>query len=117
MLVYAATTAGLMRSEDAGGSWQPVFAAPAATTMVHVTPQGTIFAFVVGRGLMRATETALDWTVLRKEFGRYVVRHMAVDPAAAHRLFAVTDNSEVIVSEDGGMTWADLHSQYIDAQP
>ncbi len=116
-VVYAATTAGLMRSEDAGGSWQPVFAAPAATTMVHVTPQGTIFAFVVGRGLMRATETALDWTVLRKEFGRYVVRHMTVDPAAANRLFAVTDNSEVIVSEDGGLTWADLHSQYIDAQP
>lgn len=116
-MVYAATTAGLMRSEDGGGSWQPVFAAPAATTMVHVTPQGTIFAFVVGQGLVRATESALEWTVLHNAFGRYVVRHLAVDPAAANRLFAVTDNSEVIASEDGGVTWAALHSQYIDAQP
>lgn len=48
---------------------------------------------------------------------RYVVRHLAVDPSATNRLFTVTDNSEVIASEDGGLTWAALHSRYIDAQP
>lgn len=116
-VVYAATTTGLWRSENGGGSWQPVFAASSATTMVHVTPQGTIFAFVVGKGLVRATESALDWTTLHKDFGRYVVRHIAVDPTAVNRLFAVTDNSEVIASEDGGLTWAALHSQYITEPP
>lgn len=116
-VVYAATTSGLMRSEDAGSSWQSAFAPQAATTLVHVTPDGAIYTFVVGQGLLRATEPALDWTTLHRSFGRYVVRHIAVDPAAADHLFAVTDNSEVLASEDGGKTWAALHSQYIDAQP
>lgn len=116
-VVYAATSTGLWRSEDAGGSWQPIFAASAATTMVHVTPRAMIYSFVVGQGLVRAEEPSLEWTTLHKEFGRYVVRHMAVDPAAANRLFAVTDNSEVLTSEDGGSAWAALHSRYIDAQP
>jgi hypothetical protein len=80
--------------------------------MVHVTPQGTIYAYGVDSGLMRATEPSLDWTLVHRSFGRYVLLHLAVDPADASRLFAVTDNNEVIASEDGGLSWASLHSRY-----
>ena len=110
-VVYAATAQGIMRSADAGKSWQSAQAADSAATMVHVTPQGTIYTYSVGQGLMRATEPSLDWTLIHRNFGRYVLLHFAVDPADANRLFAVTDNSEVIVSEDGGLIWSDLRSQ------
>ena len=110
-VVYAATDEGVMQSADAGKSWQSAQAADSAATMVHVTPQGTIYTYSVGQGLMRATEPSLDWTLVHRNFGRYVLLHFAVDPADADRLFAVTDNSEVIVSEDGGLIWSDLRSR------
>jgi photosystem II stability/assembly factor-like uncharacterized protein len=84
--------------------------------MVHVTPQGTIYAYGVDSGLMRATEPSLDWTLVHRSFGRYVLLDLAVDPADASRLFAVTDNNQVLASEDGGRTWFDLRSR-ITAPP
>jgi photosystem II stability/assembly factor-like uncharacterized protein len=111
-IVYAATAEGIMRSFDAGESWEPAKAAKSVATMVHVTPQGTIYAYGVDSGLMRATEPSLDWMLVHRSFGRYVLLHLAVDPADASRLFAVTDNNEVIASEDGGLSWTHLHSRY-----
>jgi photosystem II stability/assembly factor-like uncharacterized protein len=109
--IYAASAKGVWRSADAGGSWRTVYSATNATTMVHVTPEGTLFAFVAGEGLIRATEPSLDWTPVRGDLGRYALLHLAVDPADANRLFAVTDNSQVIASEDSGMTWTSVQSR------
>lgn len=110
-ILYAGTQTGLQRSGDGGRSWKAE--SDRTTTMVHVTRDGTIYAFVVGVGLMRATEKDLKWQVLGKGLGEDYILHLAADPADHERLYAITVNprsrtSNVIASRDGGATWAGL---------
>ena len=110
-VLYAATRTGLQRSTDGGQSWQTD--SYRTTTVVYVTRGGTIYAFVVGTGLMRAVEKDIEWQVLNNDFGEHYVVHFAADPADQQRLYAVTLHSQthaqnVIASRDGGSTWTRL---------
>ncbi len=105
--LYAATEAGLLISEDGGQSWRDAFLLRRPVTMVETTPDGGVYAFVVGAGLMRATEPDLDWTPLGDGgFGDGYVLHLAVDPTDGQKLYAVTHEGDVLASRDGGQTWA-----------
>ena len=57
-IVYAATEDGLVVSRDGAASWQQPILAGVPVTTVELTSDGTIYAFVPGRGLLRATEAA-----------------------------------------------------------
>ena len=110
-VLYAGTRTGLQRSTDGGRSWQTN--SYRTTTMVYVTRGGTIYAFVVGTGLMRAVEKDIEWHVLNNDFGDDAIVHFAADPADQQRLYAVTLHSQtraqrVIASRDGGSTWTRL---------
>ncbi len=76
--------------------------------MVQTAPDGTVYAFIVGSGLMKSPGASLDWGPLNNEFGEGVLLHLAVDPADPKRMFAVTEQSEVLTSTDGGTTWRPL---------
>jgi photosystem II stability/assembly factor-like uncharacterized protein len=106
--LYAATQNGLLQSSDAGKSWKRHLDRP--TTMAHVTHEGTVYAFVVGMGLVRASEKNLVWRVVGKGFGDRILLHLAGDPRDSQRLYAVAHNSKtrtqgVITSRDGGEQW------------
>lgn len=86
------------------------------TTMVHVTRDGTVYAFMVGTGLVRASERNLAWRVLGKVFGDEYLLHFAADPRDPNRLYAVTYNSRtraqgVIASRNGGLSWTQLGAE------
>lgn len=87
--VYAATGGGLKVSRDAGKTWRPghLFTPPA--TMVHATPDGTVYAFVLGQGLITAKEPSLTWAPVSDAFGPHALVHMATDPSDPHRLYGV----------------------------
>lgn len=106
--VYAATEDGLMVSRDAARSWQPILAGAPVTT-VELTSDGTIYAFMPGRGLLRATETAPDFKTLGEgpDPAGYIL-HLAVDQQAPARMVAVTGTSAIVVSSDAGAKWAVL---------
>lgn len=112
--VYAATRSGLVVSTDGGRQWRRAHESAQPATMVHVSPDGTIHAFIVGTGLVRAQEGRLDWTALGDGPGGDVVLHLAVTADAQQRtLYAVTldpgtRSQGVHVSRDGGRTWARL---------
>lgn len=106
--LFAATRYGLLLSTDSGRSWQNAGFAQRPTSMVETTADGDVYAFVVGVGLVRATESARDWTVVSREFGDRILLHFAVDPTAPDRLYAVTQHSEVLASKDGGRSWTVL---------
>jgi photosystem II stability/assembly factor-like uncharacterized protein len=113
-VLYAGTQVGLQRSRDGGRSWQAE--TDRTTTMVHVTRDGTIYAFAVGIGLMRASEEDLKWQIVGKGLGEDYIRHFAADPADQQRLYAITINSRtraanVIASRDGGTTWTRLGTE------
>jgi len=109
--LFAATQSGLQRSTDGGRTWKAE--SDRTATMVHVTRDGTVYAFMIGMGLVRAVEKNLAWQVVGKGFGDEYLLHFAADPRDPQRLYAVTFNSRtraqsVIASRDGGERWTRL---------
>jgi photosystem II stability/assembly factor-like uncharacterized protein len=105
--LYAATKSGLKRSDDAGATWQAMAFDGAAVTMVEARAGGTLFAFVAGRGLMTSSESdPATWHVLGNGLGDRALLYLAANPGDPGRLYAVTDDSRVIASVDGGLSWA-----------
>ena len=104
--LYAATRFGLWTSDDDGKAWQEASFGLDIVSMVKTEPDGTIFAFVVGQGLLQGNEADLaTWTVLNNGFGDRALVHFAVDPSNPNRMYGVTQNSEVVTSTDDGHSW------------
>ena len=111
--LYAATQHGLVRSADGGKSWDIAHTLRRPATMVHVTPAGDIYAFIVGTGLVHATERELQWRVLSQGFRDEYVLHFTIDPTDRRQLYAIAFNpgtklQTVRASHDGGATWRRL---------
>lgn len=100
--LHAATETGLLTSGDGGASWAPAHPAGAPATFVEAGPDGTIHAFVLGEGLLRAEEPGLDWTLVSEPLGGEYLLHFATDGT---RAFAVTGSGALLASDDGGATW------------
>jgi photosystem II stability/assembly factor-like uncharacterized protein len=107
-LVYAATRGGLMVSRDGAKSWQPTGPAGQPATMVQVAPDGSVYAFAFGTGLIKASGAALSWQPINTDFGRLALVHLAIDPTDPQRMFAVTNDGRILASADGGRSWAPL---------
>ena len=104
--VYAATKQGLYVSADAGASWQPLKFESEVVSTVKVGPDGSLLAFVLGKGLMKASENKPDsWTLLSNGFGEAIPLHIAIDPANPNHLALTTQENGVLESIDGGATW------------
>jgi photosystem II stability/assembly factor-like uncharacterized protein len=104
--IYAATESGLKVSRDGGTSWQPEPVATGPTSMVEVGSDGTVYAFVIGRGLISTSEDRLaDWQTLSNGFGDGYVLHLAIDPTDGDKLYAVLHDGRVMASTDGGRLW------------
>lgn len=108
--VYAGTRAGLMVSRDAGKNWRFAHSAEQPVSMVETAPGGTIYAFMVGKGLLKADESKLDWETVSSDFGQKVLLHLASDPSNPERLFAVDQDGQILASSDGGRSWQALIS-------
>ncbi len=102
--LYAATEPGLLVSRDAGKTWKSVLEG-APVSLVEVTPEGTLYAYVIGRGLVRSAEEPLSFTELGSDSGGGYLLHLAVDPTNPNRLFASTGKNRVLISTDQGRTW------------
>jgi len=103
--IYAATKGGLFMSSDGGDAWRPAYRVKRPVTMVQAAADSTLYAFVYGRGLIRATEPGLDWSLVSDGFGERYLLHLAVDPADPEKLYGVDDQGSVLASTDGGRTW------------
>jgi photosystem II stability/assembly factor-like uncharacterized protein len=112
--LYAATQSGLLKSEDGGRSWQDAYWLRQPATMVHVTPDGAVYAFVLGTGLIETLEPKLSWQTISKDgFGGDYALHFAVDPTNRSKLYAITldpqtQEQTVLASDDAGKTWVPL---------
>lgn len=103
-MLYAAKETGLSVSHDGGVSWQTLID-EAPVTMVDTAPDGTLYAFVMGRGLVSAKEEVFDFGTVSSGWGERFILHFAVDPTDPVRLFAATGANEVLMSTDAGNTW------------
>ena len=106
--VYAATKSGLLYSTDGGKTWQAGHSSQSAATLVQTGYKKELYTFIIGLGLLRSIEPALDWVLLNGNFADRYLLHLAVDPNAPQHLYAVTQKQEVLSSSDGGTTWKKL---------
>lgn len=104
--LYAATENGLLVSLDAGGSWAPLSFAGEVVSTVQTGPDKALYAFVLGRGLLKANEDKPDsWAVLFNGFGEAIPLHIAADDKDGLHLALSMQNNDVQESLDGGRTW------------
>lgn len=104
--VYAATKAGLFMSEDQGKTWTLAQFGSEPVSLVKSGSDGQLYAFVLGRGLLKANEKDIaSWTPLANGFGDGIPLHLAIDPADGNRLYLTTQDNAVLASADGGQTW------------
>lgn len=111
--LYAATQQGLLKSADGGRSWQPAHVLRRPATMVEVTHGAEVYAFVVGTGLIRASEEHLGWQIVSNGFGNKYILHFAAAPGDTRQLYAVTIDPQtrdqaILVSYDRGIIWSRL---------
>ena len=104
--LYAATQNGLFMSIDAGASWQPLAFDGDVVSMVKIGPKGALLAFVLGKGLMKASEDKPgEWTSLSNGFGESIPLHLAISSTDSKWLALTTQDNAVMESRDGGFTW------------
>ena len=102
--VYAGTAGGLMQSTDAGKTWTLLGPQGQPATMVEATADGSLYVFFAGIGLFQLPKDGKS-VALASDFGERYILHLTADPADAAHLVAVTDESAVLESQDGGKTW------------
>lgn len=105
--IYAATEGGLSVSRDGGQTWETIVDG-APVSLVEVTADGTVYAFVVGRGLVRSAEAALNFAPLSSGLSDRILLHLAVDPTDKDRIFVASHQSDILASTDGGANWTEL---------
>lgn len=102
--LYGATQVGLAISEDGGASWHIGAFGGEALSMIATGPDGVLYAYVVGRGLMRASEDKpSEWSPLSSD--PRIQLHLAIDGRDPKRMFAIAHKAGIIQSADGGKSW------------
>ena len=110
---YAATERGLLRSRDGGKSWHDAYFIRRPATMVQATADGVLYAFIIGRGLVRTVEPDLRWKTVGKISNGAYILHFAADPSVNGKMYAIaydssTKSQSLIASQDGGATWVPM---------
>lgn len=105
--LYAATMSGTMTSRDSGASWETMPGTSGMpVSMIEAGSEGRLYAFEVGTGFVTRAEDAAVWTPLANSFGEAVMLHLAIDPVDAKHIVAVMQDSALLVTRDGGQSWA-----------
>ena len=120
--LYAGTSRGLFRSDDAGSSWrisgvgmpaarvQTIAIDPVATSTLYagtLTPLG-----VPSVGIFKSTDSGATWAAINEGlsdpfsgFAPLDVAALSIDPNHPETIIAGTIDSEVFRSTDGGASW------------
>jgi photosystem II stability/assembly factor-like uncharacterized protein len=126
-------TSGLYLSTDGGMNWRSLFAGPARDFAIHASNRQTLYLGVArgsamdnspAAGLYRSTDGGQSWAhVLTTSYDQYRTRdvRIAVTPADPQTVYAYTGGFNgpnfglrVVLSTDGGVSWADRGTAEID---
>jgi photosystem II stability/assembly factor-like uncharacterized protein len=104
--VYGASERGLYVSENGGAAWTLAAFGGEVVSMVESVPGNVVYAFVLGRGLVKLDESDLSRQVtLSNDFGEAIPLHFAAHETQTGRLVLTTQNNDVLESIDAGATW------------
>ena len=73
-------------------------------------PAGTESLGEEALAALKSPDAAVNWRPVSNGFGERVLLHLAIDPGEPDRMFAVTEESRILRSTDGGKSWQPLLS-------
>ncbi len=103
--LHAATEKGLYASSDGGAHWQLSYPFRLPATLVTETPDGTLWAFVAGKGLLKLPEKSFLWAPVTNSLGTQVITSLSATRDQPERLVALNQFGRIIRSNDGGRHW------------
>lgn len=112
---------GLYRSEDAGATWNHVFANEFWIFNVLVTPSGVVYC--PGRNLWRSMDHGSTWLQITRFTGDRVIVGLEVNPHDERTMWISTvtwdssSNGAVYKTSDGGATWQEITGNLPYAKP
>ena len=106
--LFAATSAGIRVSTDGGKNWGAIPGDLPAPTSAVAMLNNHLYAYVLGHGFVRRAIEETSWQVLAPDIGGIILLHLAQYPRDTQRLVAVTQESVVLESRDGGSSWSPL---------
>ena len=116
--IYAATSAGLFKSADAGSRWSSVpglSAFQVATVAVDPTNSLVIYAAIqvisglVEYPLFKSIDAGSSWAPVGTGLLPVWTSEILIDPSAPSTLYAATD-AGIFRSRDGGVSWSELNT-------
>ena len=110
--LHAATEKGLFVSRDDGRSWSISYPYRLPATMVAATPDGSLYAFVAAKGLLRLRGNETMWTPVSNNLGAQVLTRLSGSAKDPQRLVGMNQFGRIIESDDGGKNWHRLPSDY-----
>jgi len=108
----AATDGGLFHSDDHGHSWNPYPGYGLPATLVTTTAQGTVYAFVVTRGLLQLNLKTNQWQEVSNEFGSQILRQLSTTSWTPSTLVGLNQYGKLVVSSNYGIEWSGLSGPY-----
>jgi mono/diheme cytochrome c family protein len=109
---FVATNSGLYSSQDSGLTWtlSGDFRLPA--TLVSEPIAGTLYAFIVGKGLLRLDNESNRWQPVNNQFGSQILLQLSVESGNPDRLIALNQFGKLIVSGNSGKNWHSIKGPY-----
>ena len=110
---FAATNEGLFVSKDNGQTWAVSGDLRLPATMVTETVGGTLYAFVVSKGLLRFNNEKNQWKPVSNMLGSQVLVQLSAESKAPNKLVALNQFGKLIVSDDAGINWRSIKGRYV----
>jgi len=109
---FAATSGGIFVSNDNGVTWADSGKFQLPATMVSESADGSLYAFVVSKGLLRFDDRKNQWRTVNNQFGAQVLTQMLSEPKEANQLIALNQFGKLVVSENSGKDWHRMQGHY-----
>jgi photosystem II stability/assembly factor-like uncharacterized protein len=107
---FGAEGRGILRSEDAGSTWDFVLDSPPAVSLeVDPTDHSVVYAGLFGDGVYRSDDTGLTWLRMSDGLRNPNVWEVAPDALVPGHVYAATWGDGVFVSIDGAETWQPMN--------
>jgi len=109
---FAATGGGIFVSNDNGVTWAESGKFRLPATMVSESADGSLYAFVVSKGLLRFDDSKNQWRTVNNQFGAQVLTQMLNNSGRANQLIALNQFGKLVVSDNSGKDWHRMQGPY-----
>lgn len=109
---YAATGGGIFVSNDNGKTWTDSGKFELPATMVSESSDGTLYGFVVSKGLLRFDDREYKWHKVNNQLGSQVLTQLMAESKKPDQMIALNQFGKLVVSENSGKDWHRIQGPY-----